>query len=462
MQGFVPGHSEAAADGTASGVVEGVDGPLAHAYVHAWKNVPARHCGVTFGGGSCAQPAGKGVYTADDGSFSLSLPSGQYAFSISPDPSSGLYFGRWFGGDFFESDRDNPRLLPEPGTAALGDPAKGRFGGKIYRVSGGSHVKLGNQALSFGGLVQGKVRPYKAHYHVINSSVAEFAIADRTPEDRVPNTDGYGLVGSDGNYQTEVVLPPGLAQILVQADSSKTKKRIQGSAVVTISANKITSASFLRPPATPRSPLRISGGYRVGQQVRVNATRWTRPTHVFYDWAGESYPYRRHYVFDTEDYGARPYVDIEAESPGRWDHSTTLKVGRKVAGPLVRFTEMETSPILHGTKGNAARNREWVEIKNFGKRTVNLKDWRVVHGYTGKGPTFTFRRALHLRPGGHVRVRTGKGRDTRHNVYWGLSEFIWQSSDEASLFQSNGVANDDCYAAPGKTDCSGSAPGDAS
>src|SRR3954451_3918276 len=81
-------------------------------------------------------------------------------------------------------------------------------------------------------------------------------------------------------------------------------------------------------------------------------------------------------------------------------------------------------------------NKEYVVIKNTGTRAKYLTGWRLIDVRTAanggnqvyKFPTFK------LAPGAVVRVHSGKGARGPHDLYWGMSHFVWgNSSDTAYL-----------------------------
>lgn len=92
-------------------------------------------------------------------------------------------------------------------------------------------------------------------------------------------------------------------------------------------------------------------------------------------------------------------------------------------------------------------NKEYVVIKNTGTRAKYLTGWRLIDVRTAanggnqvyKFPTFK------LAAGAVVRVHSGKGTRTAHDLYWGLSHFVWgNSSDTAYLRNSSGTLIDTC------------------
>ncbi|MGW1864594.1 lamin tail domain-containing protein [Streptomyces mauvecolor] len=69
----------------------------------------------------------------------------------------------------------------------------------------------------------------------------------------------------------------------------------------------------------------------------------------------------------------------------------------------------------------ATHNSEWVTVTNTGRTPVNLKGWTLTDR---AHVTYAFR---NLRLAGHesVKVHTGKGRDTRRDVYQDRRDYAW-------------------------------------
>ncbi|KWT62743.1 hypothetical protein ADL21_06455 [Streptomyces albus subsp. albus] len=72
---------------------------------------------------------------------------------------------------------------------------------------------------------------------------------------------------------------------------------------------------------------------------------------------------------------------------------------------------------------NRSLNAEWVTVKNTGRHAVNLTGWTLTSRHTHA--TYRF----HLRLGGHqqVRVHTGRGHDTMHDVYQNRRTYAWDN-----------------------------------
>ena len=85
-------------------------------------------------------------------------------------------------------------------------------------------------------------------------------------------------------------------------------------------------------------------------------------------------------------------------------------------------------------RGNRALNREWVEVKNTGRHSVNLRGFTLTDR---DGNRYRFN---HLRLDGRssVKVHTGNGRDTHRDVYQDRRHQIWDERDTATLRDDRG------------------------
>ncbi|WP_432168655.1 lamin tail domain-containing protein [Streptomyces sp. bgisy031] len=86
-------------------------------------------------------------------------------------------------------------------------------------------------------------------------------------------------------------------------------------------------------------------------------------------------------------------------------------------------------------RSNYSLNREWIDVTNTSRRSVNLDGWRLSDG---DGHTYIFD---HFRLGGRstVRVHTGIGRDTYRDVYQDRRTYVWDNrSDTATLRNDDG------------------------
>ncbi len=84
--------------------------------------------------------------------------------------------------------------------------------------------------------------------------------------------------------------------------------------------------------------------------------------------------------------------------------------------------------------GAGTLNAELVVVRNAGDQPVHLANWQLRDSNRN---TFTFPN-LTLNGGGAVQVHTVAGTNTVIDLYWGDSEAIWQSGEEAQLFDPSG------------------------
>ncbi|WP_329139166.1 lamin tail domain-containing protein [Streptomyces sp. NBC_01476] len=82
---------------------------------------------------------------------------------------------------------------------------------------------------------------------------------------------------------------------------------------------------------------------------------------------------------------------------------------------------------------NRSLNGEWVTVTNTSRSAVNLRGWTL---RDADGARYTFE----LRLGGRqsVRVHTGAGRDTAHDVYQNRRVHVWDNTDTATLRDQRG------------------------
>nr|WTB28903.1 lamin tail domain-containing protein [Streptomyces sp. NBC_00830] len=84
---------------------------------------------------------------------------------------------------------------------------------------------------------------------------------------------------------------------------------------------------------------------------------------------------------------------------------------------------------------NWSLNREWVEVTNTGRRAVDLDGWSLTDR---SGKLYRFD-DLRLAGRATVRVHTGRGDDTRRDVYQDSRDYIWSNyADKATLRDNHG------------------------
>ncbi|MFI9248264.1 lamin tail domain-containing protein [Streptomyces sp. NPDC053086] len=114
--------------------------------------------------------------------------------------------------------------------------------------------------------------------------------------------------------------------------------------------------------------------------------------------------------------------------PGRYHHSA------------VYISDVQYNSPGRDDRSNRSLNKEWVEISNDSRRSVNLDGWTLSDE---DGHTYTFH---HYRLDGRttVRVHTGIGRDIRTDLYQDRRHYVWDNrSDTATLRNDHGRFVDD-------------------
>jgi hypothetical protein len=111
------------------------------------------------------------------------------------------------------------------------------------------------------------------------------------------------------------------------------------------------------------------------------------------------------------------------------------------AAPLLRFTKAQYNSPGSDTGSNASLNAEFVRITNYRSTDKVLTDWTITDraGFEYTFPTFT------LKAGASVRVHTGSGTDSKTDLYWDRSWYVWNNTgDTAYLRNTTGTTHDTC------------------
>jgi hypothetical protein len=128
--------------------------------------------------------------------------------------------------------------------------------------------------------------------------------------------------------------------------------------------------------------------------------------------------------------------------------STLVAAVAAPAMAAIRFTKIQYESPGTDTGSNSSLNGEFVVIKNKGTHRKQLHGWKLKDRRSateGGDITFTFPR-FRLRPGRTVRVHSGKGTNTRTDLYWGRTNYVWgDDSDTAYLYKATGVLADKCH-----------------
>ena len=84
--------------------------------------------------------------------------------------------------------------------------------------------------------------------------------------------------------------------------------------------------------------------------------------------------------------------------------------------------------------GAGTLNAEWVVVHNAGTDSLNLSSWQLKDSNRN---VFTFPN-LTLNGGGAVQIHTISGTNTVIDLYWGESNPVWESGEEAQLLDPSG------------------------
>ncbi|MFI9185087.1 lamin tail domain-containing protein [Streptomyces goshikiensis] len=117
------------------------------------------------------------------------------------------------------------------------------------------------------------------------------------------------------------------------------------------------------------------------------------------------------------------------------DHVREHDHGRDHRAPSsIAIGEVQNEDGMRGDRFGRALNREWVEVKNTGRHAVNLRGYTLTdeQGNRYRFPDFR------LDGRSSVKVHTGQGRNTRHDLYQDRRRQVWDDSDTATLRDDRG------------------------
>ena len=84
--------------------------------------------------------------------------------------------------------------------------------------------------------------------------------------------------------------------------------------------------------------------------------------------------------------------------------------------------------------GAGSKDAEIVVVKFEGEGQLDLANWQLKDE---NGNTFKFPKLI-LYPSGAAQIHTATGTDTVIDLYWGISDAVWSSGENARLFDSQG------------------------
>jgi len=111
-------------------------------------------------------------------------------------------------------------------------------------------------------------------------------------------------------------------------------------------------------------------------------------------------------------------------------------VDQNVSAPQATLDPQANIPVdIVSVIGAGTLNAEWVVVSYTGDDQINLANWELRDEDRN---IFVFPQLI-LHPNGAVQVHTVSGTNTVIDLYWGESDPIWESGEEAQLFDSNGT-----------------------
>lgn len=96
--------------------------------------------------------------------------------------------------------------------------------------------------------------------------------------------------------------------------------------------------------------------------------------------------------------------------------------------------EVEIHVEIVSVIGAGTLSAEWVVVSYMGEDQINLANWELRDEDKN---VFIFPQLV-LHPNGAVQIHTASGKNTVIDLYWGKSDPVWQSGEEAQLFDPSG------------------------
>jgi hypothetical protein len=105
------------------------------------------------------------------------------------------------------------------------------------------------------------------------------------------------------------------------------------------------------------------------------------------------------------------------------------------SAPVATFNQQVDIPVeIVSIVGSGTLNAEWVVVRNAGGESLNLSGWQLKDSDRN---VFVFPN-LTLNGGGAVQIHTISGTNTVIDLYWGVTEPVWESGEEAQLSDPSG------------------------
>ncbi|MET9886184.1 lamin tail domain-containing protein [Streptomyces sp. NPDC006430] len=116
------------------------------------------------------------------------------------------------------------------------------------------------------------------------------------------------------------------------------------------------------------------------------------------------------------------------------DHRRDHRRDHRGSNPSIAIGDVQQGSSGRNDRSGRALNREWVEIKNTGRRSVDLNGFTLTDR---QGNRYRFH-GFRLDGRSSVKVHTGQGHDTRTDVYQDRHHQIWDERDTATLRDNRG------------------------
>ena len=130
-----------------------------------------------------------------------------------------------------------------------------------------------------------------------------------------------------------------------------------------------------------------------------------------------------------------------------WYHQNYRSVGQSAVQPAAPLVDQNV-PVVQATWdpnvdipveiasviGAGTLSAEWVVVSYTGDDQLNLANWELRDEDKN---VFVFPQLI-LHPKGAVQIHTTSGTNTVIDLYWGQSDPVWQSGEEAQLYDPNG------------------------
>ena len=108
---------------------------------------------------------------------------------------------------------------------------------------------------------------------------------------------------------------------------------------------------------------------------------------------------------------------------------------QNISAPQATLDPQEDIPVeIVSVIGAGTLSAEWVVVSYTGEDQINLANWELRDEDKN---VFVFPQLI-LHQNGAVQIHTAPGTNTVIDLYWGENEPVWQSGEEAQLYDPNG------------------------